>query len=530
MKRHLYLLYTILLLLMAISCQDYGNKHYYHELEKIDHRHNRDLARREIMALKDEIASYPDHIKMYHQLLVAELNDEILPYRNLDVARSLVNYYEKSNDRDKLIRSYTVAGRIFANCNDGPKAIEYYHKAENMLAPKDNSGIKNRLYQHLASLLVQHNMINEARRYANRVGYACQETHDTLGVINALKVLGECNRRSMMPDNEIANLLEAQELAQQSGRYDLSIELKLCITQALYNMQSYQKALRLALSLLTSLPKSETHRLNALLSQIYFALGQNDSAYQYGMKVMDDGNSVSKRDAHKVLAHLCILRGDKAAAEEHLNHYIELNDELNHIENSEAIAQADAFYHNQKQAEENAQLRSDNQQKQIYIILTIATIIVLLVVLATYIQRHRRKQELMALRIQQLEDYKLSYEKADKKELANTEQSIRQTNIYQRLVMMEEPNHPADEDWQMLADAVNQAYPQFSSRLFSLCSLSSHEYHVCLLLKAGFEPVRIATLTLRSKAAVSTVRSRLYEKAFGKKGSAKDWDEVIKTL
>ena len=245
---------------------------------------------------------------------------------------------------------------------------------------------------------------------------------------------------------------------------------------------------------------------------------------------MDDGNSISKRDAHKVLTHLCILRGDKAAAEEHLNHYIELNDELNHIENSEAIAHADAFYHNQKQAEENAQLRSDNQQKQIYIILTIATIIVLLVVLATYIQRHRRKQELMALRIQQLEDYKLSYEKADKKELANTEQSIRQTNIYQRLVMMEEPNHPADEDWQMLADAVNQAYPQFSSRLFSLCSLSSHEYHVCLLLKAGFEPVRIATLTLRSKAAVSTVRSRLYEKAFGKKGSAKDWDEVIKTL
>jgi hypothetical protein len=51
-----------------------------------------------------------------------------------------------------------------------------------------------------------------------------------------------------------------------------------------------------------------------------------------------------------------------------------------------------------------------------------------------------------------------------------------------------------------------------------------------MLLKAGFEPVRIATLTLRSKAAISTVRSRLYEKTFGKKASAKDWDEVIRTL
>jgi hypothetical protein len=96
--------------------------------------------------------------------------------------------------------------------------------------------------------------------------------------------------------------------------------------------------------------------------------------------------------------------------------------------------------------------------------------------------------------------------------------------------MMQEPEHPIDTDWQALADAINQVYPQFTPRLLSLCRMTTHEYHVCLLLKAGFEPIRIATLTLRSKAAVSTVRSRLYEKAFGKKGSAKDWDEVIRTL
>lgn len=93
MKRHIYIICSVLLLLIAVSCQDYGNKHYYHELEKIDHRHNRDLARREIMALQDEIASYPEYIKMYHQLLIAELNEEILPYRNQEMVRNLVNYY-----------------------------------------------------------------------------------------------------------------------------------------------------------------------------------------------------------------------------------------------------------------------------------------------------------------------------------------------------------------------------------------------------------------------------------------------------
>ena len=175
-------------------------------------------------------------------------------------------------------------------------------------------------------------------------------------------------------------------------------------------------------------------------------------------------------------------------------------------------------------------MRNANQQKQIWIIFIVAFLIVLLVLFATYIQRHRRRQELMALRIQQLEEYRLSYEKTNKDEIIHTEQSIRQTPIFQRLAMMDESDHPTDEDWQSLSDAINQTYPQFSSRLFSLCSLSPHEYRVCLLLKAGFEPVRISILTFRSKAAISVVRSRLYEKAFGKKGSAKDWDEVIKTL
>lgn len=517
---YLYLLFAIGLL---TGCGG-DDELCYRELEKIDHRKNRNLARQEIMAFKDDFRPQARYVLMYQELIAAELNDEVLPYRNQEVARQLVEFYEGERDREKLIRSYIIAGSTYANSSDGPKAIDYYHKAENLLGTNGNSDVSMRLYQRMASLLVRHNMIDEAQRYANRVGYYCQENNDTLGMINAMKVLGECYRRSKMPGNEIATLQEAQRLARLSGLTDASRKLTLSIAQAQYHAQSYREALQSALSLVS---RGDAH---ALLSQIYFALGQKDSAYYYGQKTMDGGNSVSKRDAHEVLAHLCIERGDRTAAEEHLNHYIELNDELNHIENSEAVAQAYAFYHNQKQAEENALLRSENQQKQIYIILAIALLIVLLVLFATYIQRHRRRQELMALRIQQLEELRDAYEQTDEQERSQTEQTVRQSEVYQRLATMDESAHPSDEDWQALADVINQAYERFTPRLLSLCRMSTHEYRVCLLLKAGFEPVRIASLTLRSKAAISTVRSRLYEKAFGKKGSAKDWDEVIRTL
>ena len=173
---------------------------------------------------------------------------------------------------------------------------------------------------------------------------------------------------------------------------------------------------------------------------------------------------------------------------------------------------------------------ADNARKHYTIIIGIALLVVLTSLFVTYIQRHRRYQELMELRIEHLEQLKRDYAKADAEELRQAIQTIESTPIWQRLATLPESKHPSEEDWQELIKAINQTYRDFTTKLIRLSHPSTHEYHVCLLLKAGFEPVRIAALTLRSKAAISTVRSRLYEKTFGKKGSAKDWDEVIRTL
>jgi len=530
MKRHIYIICSVLLLLMAVSCQDYGNKHYYHELEKIDHRHNRDLARREIMALQDEIASYPEYIKMYHQLLIAELNEEVLPYRNQEMVRNLVNYYEQTNDREKLIRSYIIAGKVFTHCNGGPQALAYYHKAEDLMDYESNPELLNQLYQQMTYLFLHHNMLEQARTYANYSLSHCRHVKDTVGMIQALRYLGETSKKEGISGNGLTNIENAYQLARQAKRYNDQKEILIDLASCQYDLEHYRLALRFIQPLKNKLPKNEAHRVNALLAKIYHKIGETDSAVFFARQALVNGNSVSLRDAHQVLAHIAIKQGNHTAAEEHLSKYEELSDAINRYENSEAIAQMDAFYHNQKQAEENARLRFENSHKQNVIVIFIACTIVLVILFITYIQRHRRKQELLALRIQQLEELRLAYENTDKDELIQNEQSIRDTEIYHRLTVMESSEHLTDEDWQALTDAVGKAYPKFSSRLFSLCNVSTHEYHVCLLLKAGIEPARIGMLTLRSKAAISTVRSRLYEKAFGKKGSAKDWDEVILTL
>ena len=60
--------------------------------------------------------------------------------------------------------------------------------------------------------------------------------------------------------------------------------------------------------------------------------------------------------------------------------------------------------------------------------------------------------------------------------------------------------------------------------------LSDSEYHVCLLVRAGFSPADIGILMQQSPSNISNIRKRLYLKMTGKDGSPKDFDKYIKSL
>jgi len=60
--------------------------------------------------------------------------------------------------------------------------------------------------------------------------------------------------------------------------------------------------------------------------------------------------------------------------------------------------------------------------------------------------------------------------------------------------------------------------------------LSDSEYHVCLLVRAGFSPADIGILMQQSPSNISNIRKRLYQKMTGKDGSPKDFDKYIKSL
>ena len=60
--------------------------------------------------------------------------------------------------------------------------------------------------------------------------------------------------------------------------------------------------------------------------------------------------------------------------------------------------------------------------------------------------------------------------------------------------------------------------------------VNEHEYQVCMLVRAGFTPSDICTLTGTSKSYIANVRKRLLTKLTGRDGSSKNFDAYINSL
>jgi regulator of replication initiation timing len=128
-------------------------------------------------------------------------------------------------------------------------------------------------------------------------------------------------------------------------------------------------------------------------------------------------------------------------------------------------------------------------------------------------------------------DYANTMARIENEKRERAEGDIFSSDIYlkiQRLVA--EGKNLSEDDWQQLAMLVDGIYTGFTEKLYSLYKLSVNDYRVCLLVKVHVQPKDIALLTSHSKESVSTTRSRLYQKVFGKKGSAKDWDDFLTSL
>ena len=176
-----------------------------------------------------------------------------------------------------------------------------------------------------------------------------------------------------------------------------------------------------------------------------------------------------------------------------------------------------------------AKLRAEAERKYYYAGAAVLAVGILAAVgYALYSRRRRRNVERLLAQFKAEQEWTTE---ENKRQREANETHFLQTDYYQQLQQrIETGKQMTQRDWDELEAHIALLDPDFKRKLTSLIPLSWQELHVCLLLKAHISPAGIATLTCKSPSAVTSTRSRLYKKVFGKKGGPKEWDEFILSL
>lgn len=586
MKRLTYIIYTFCGVLLLLAC----GQRYEPALIAIDSIANANPDSAAVLLSRVDTVEFSEANRMYYYLLRAKVDDQRDALDMTDEqAEQLVTYFEDDGDERLLPTAYYYGGRICVENSNAPQALDYFRKAEVLLTndhtrpmPEDNQdkALLSKVYSQMGYLFVDRRMYDEARQCSEQSYELDKAIRDTIGMIFNLRDIGISYKWADKEREALPYFYQARTLANEANDEFMKTSVCLQLAGTYLDLNKVDSAKKYALPLLKTIEQTDSSAVLCFTSKLYQKSNQIDSAEYYSQLLLKHGKKDAICEAHQILAEINIRKNRSTEALQHYQKYQELKYWINKANSTADIAQANSAYNYQKKEAENYELKIENDHKEKILLVTIAGIVVLVLVFFLFFNRYRHRQatklkELERIKeelFRQSEEYRqqsrqriaelevqlqdagttndelrqqLENEKGKleaslemaivkEREAKQSLRIIRDSNAYRQILRLTNDGSPqtiTDEDWKELSAIINQEYKGFTIRLNELCGkMSDLEYRVCLLIKADTDLNRMAEILIKAQPTISTTRSRLYQKAFGKKGHAKDWDAVIKSL
>ena len=172
------------------------------------------------------------------------------------------------------------------------------------------------------------------------------------------------------------------------------------------------------------------------------------------------------------------------------------------------------------------------QERTIHWFVFCSAFIVIAAMIAAHLAITNRKAKMrLQLQLQQIHEVQENRPAAVRQVVATMENNFFASNDYVALQKrMANGMLMKEQDWERVEQLLRTVYPGFISQLRNLYPMSELEYQTCLLIKLRIAPKDIAAVLARDISTISTVRSRLYKKVFGRKGGTKEWDDFILSI
>ena len=522
-----------------------------------------DSAVRLLEQVKDSMLRQDEATQMAYKLMRIKAYDRAgRPFNGEGEIFSILEFYEKNGNMVLLPIALYYAGRHTAKQHDTPSALEYFHRAYELIGNDSSNYMNWKISRQIGKLYSQQMLYEESRKHFEDAFHYSMASKDTVGSIWNIRDIG--GSYQMVGDIATCDtyLHKALRLAEEK-RDTMMVRNILCsLADNNIEMGRYDSAKVYLRPLLTNIYKSEESPIYTNASRIFYHEGKLDSALYYIEKILSDGTLLGKTTAYRNRTRIDLKRGDVASARSDFENYVLYIDSINRITSSEALTKAAAAY----------------DQRAFWgwvMALACALLLTVLFLAITFYKKRRAedaarsmalemaldkltlktsehvaaKQSEISQLIDKIRDMKTATESERqamqneidtlKKQIALlSSASMRDASLPREVVeqqerfrsFSQEGRTPEDDDWRMLEDALKDAFPRLFEVLSKGLHLSMMEERVCWLTKLGLKPSQTARLVDRSAQAITSIRSRLYRKIFCEEGSPEDFDRFIHDL
>ena len=418
-------------------------------------------------------------------------------------------------------QSYEEALRYMEQ-GDAPQALACLKEAAEFAT---DDSVRMGIYNDMGRLLFDEGLQEQALGAYHMALETSQAMADSLGMAYVLFDIANIYRTRDEDDSCVYYFDTAMSLALSQKDSMLATDIRNQLAGYYLWHKDYERV-RLLLSPSLLQEAEMTGGICFMAADLYRQTGPADSTRYYCKLLLQNEETGLRQMGHKWLADLLLSEGKTKEAARHLEQYELLTDSLMQETDTEALHRISALYDYSLRERENARL----EQR---IIIAVAIIVVLILVLVAAILYFSRRRMKYRMKVQQLEHLLADYRQRDAEAAERQNGMMADTPICRHINrLLSDSRQPSmtNEDWHILEDTFAKVQPTFLSRLRTFHKFSSHEMHICMLLRLGLQPAALAQLSAHSKQSVSSTRSRLFEKVFGKRGTPAQWDEFILSL
>ncbi|MBR7065316.1 MAG: hypothetical protein IKI36_01285 [Prevotella sp.] len=571
--------------LLCFSCGKNTNANGKHtgELSHIDNliSVSPDSALYILHGMKDDASKWPESERMHYDLMTIKATDKArLPLGEDSAINKIVDYYESHPDKYLLSTAYYYAGRTNMQQNDALLALDFLNKSFELISKDSINPLNNHILSNIGYIYRNQGFFMKEREIHRKALRYAQIAKDTVGIIFNIRDIGGTYESLENYDSCNWYLHAALKLAEMAQNDKMIKNIKTSLTDNYKYLNRYDSAKYFLQHIIKDVPPSSQSPVFTNAAEIYAHENMNDSARYYADKVLQIGNIYGKRDVCLSLTRLDLRRHDMEGARRNFEKFVAFSDSAERMKSEMALANAMSLYDYSEYVKEKEIAKAESQRKNIW--LWMISIVCAALGLSTFylinnFKKKKNKEEIKRRMLEAIikkkesESNNIIIEK--QKKIDELNEKIRKIGINneKNISILKKEKEELEEELEKEKDRVKQIferekiekfndiklklekeakenqvasnelisemrafftfyYSDFLTKLNSFVNPNDTELIVCMMLKLNIKLKHIAVLISHSMQSISTMRARLYKRAFNKNAAAEEFDKFIDCL